>query len=479
MNFRDEARRCPPREHPWRRGLVALLVVLSTTANSGAEGTTAKSQVPSVTFVHLPDGARALPELGAEVARLPISEPSFVAVTSIAVPKDLKSVIGTKALETLRQEIRRNVAATVPLAKIHAKEALSPRDARTRARQASLPLVLLSPAIKSGELFLDVTVTKWPLKFWRRALAPEGVRTEALRVRVGAESLRHLFPVAKDVVTGSSIVKSPLSAPVAIACGDIDGDGQRDLAVVGRHLIVLGELYPDSFKEKARQTWQDLSAVHGAPLRAPLAAARIERGLLTVGLSDRTHTVHLGSALQVVGKSPRGYPLPGGRCLSFFPAGGLGREFDCQLPLKSVTAPPAPSPRAGEQLLDAYSNSTHQPKTGIFGSVTTSLTLGSSVAAIELALPSEQLVQLTLPGTGSALVSGDLDGNGTVEIISSSDSPPDSKDRLRVHTVRAGKLEKLAEIETSAIAALALCPFDGENPLTLVMATAEELWILK
>lgn len=467
------------RKRCWRASCV-FLVGFSIAAYSGADGgTTSKATDNSGDYRRLSDSARALPQLGGEVARLEIGEPSLVAVSRIIVPEELERVITTSGLEALRREIRQNVASTVPFAKIQTEEALSPSEARTRARQTGLPLVFLSSAIKSGDLFLEVTVTKWPSKFWRRVLAPEGTTTEALRLRVGAESLRGLFPVAKRFVRKRTTIKSPISAPVALACGDIDEDGHPDLAVIGRHSIVLGALSLESFREKTRRDWEDLSKVHGSPLRSPLAAARIENKLLTVGLSDRAQTVHLNEHLARVGYSARGYPLSGGQCLSYSAEGLMMPAINCQTPQKDPPARLALTPMDSDQALDAYASRSFLTESGVAGSITTQLPLGASDASVEVALPSEQLIELVLEGTGASIVNADINGDGTVEIISSSGSAPGAADHLRIHTVLDRRIVKVTEVATSSIFALAVCPFDGENPLTLVMATAEELWILK
>lgn len=465
------------RDSRWRVFPV-LLLGLSLAAYAAAETTPRAAELSSSDFRLIASGASVFPQLGSEVARMAVGEPSFVAVTSVRVAGEFGASINPSALRALRTEIRKNVAATVPLAKIQVEEALTPIEARGRARRARLPLVLFEPTIQSGSLFLQVTVTKWPQKFWRRALTPAGVTTETLRLRVGAGSLRALFPPAQGPIKKRATMKSPLSAPIALSCGDIDEDGQLDLAVVGRHSIVLGALDGANFREKARRTWEGLSNVAGSPLRAPLGSARIENGLLTVGLSDRAETVHLGSNLETAGYSPRGYPLPGGACLSFFADGGMGNKFDCQVPEEVAPSAQVSSEGSGVSM-DAYALSTFPTPSGVSGSLTSVLSRGKSEVSLELELPSEQLVRLTLPDTGTALVSGDLDGNGTIEVITSSSSESGAPDRLRIHTLLNKQLQKLAEFETSAISAVAICPFDGSNPLTLVMITGGELWLLK
>jgi hypothetical protein len=461
-----------------KRALYALLLGLSCATHAAAESTTSQATGAPEEFRQLSETAPALSQLAGEVARLRIGEPSFVAVTSLRAADSFATSISPSALEELRTAIRKNVAAAVPLAKIQAEEPLSPLEARSRARRARLPLVLLEPTIKLGSLFLEVTVTKWPQKFWLRSLAPKGVTTETLRLRVGGDALRALIPPAKGPIKRRASFKSPIPAPVALSCGDIDNDGQLDLAFIGRNSIVLGVLSGATFSETARRTWEGLSDVSGTPLRAPLASARMENGLLTVGLSDRAETVHLGSDLKTVGKSPRGYPLPGGDCLSFSQSGGLGPEFSCRVPEETASEPQR-TPEVDGASQDAYAFSAFSTPSGVSASLTSTLPKGEAEGRLELSLPSEQLVRLNLPHTGSVLLSGDLDGNGTIEVISSSDSAPGTPDRLRIHTLVGKELRELASFETNSISAVALCPFLGSNPLTLVMVSGGELWLLQ
>lgn len=477
MSQLGAARRMARPRDPQKRVLFALLLGLSCATAAAAE-TAPQARVSPKEFRRLSDSAPALTQLGGEVARLAIGEPSLVAVTSLKTADSFAAGISPSALEELRAAIRKNVAAAVPLAKMQAEEPLSPLEARSRARRARLPLVLLEPTIQLGALFLEVTVTKWPQKFWLRARAPEGVATETLRLRVGGEALRALIPPAKGPIKKRASQKSPLPAPVALSCGDIDNDGQLDLAFVGRHSIVLGVLSGTTFSETARRTWEGLSDVSGAPLRAPLASARMEDGLLTLGLSDRAETVHLGRDLKTLGKSPLGYPIPGGDCFSFSPSGGLEQKFSCRISGRAASEPRR-APELDDAALDAYAFSTFLTPSGVAASLTSVLKRGESEVLLLLSLPSEQLVRLTLPNSGSALLSGDLEGNGTIEVVSSSDSAPGAPDRLRIHTLVGKELRELASFETNSISAVALCPFLGSNPLTLVLVSGGELWLLQ
>jgi len=128
---------------------------------------------------------------------------------------------------------------------------------------------------------------------------------------------------------------------------------------------------------------------------------------------------------------------------------------------------------------DAYAKSPVITSSGAVGSITAALPSGSSTLEIEIQLPSEAQLTLELPDTGSALAVADLDGDGNIEVVTSRASEEGAPDQLRIHSLQKGTLKQLTQLDMDPIGALAVCPFDGKNPLTLLVATEKELWILR
>jgi len=92
----------------------------------------------------------------------------------------------------------------------------------------------------------------------------------------------------------------------------------------------------------------------------------------------------------------------------------------------------------------------------------------------------------TLDGAGAQLAVGDLDQDGNPEILSSLDVPPGSTDAVVVRSwldrssAEATRPKEVLRVPAAAgVRALAVCPPDGPGRSPFVVATADEMWVVR
>ncbi len=437
------------------------LGVLAVTSGALAESAASSGQVSS---------GSTLTRLAQKVGSLPLGRPSLVAVTPT-----LAADLGKQELTELTERIRAVVAAAVPGARVRLSQALSAAQARQRARELDLSLVLLSPGLRAGELHLDVDVIEWPTPFWARVLSPEGTVTNhwALREPADAEVRRHL-PHPKGLLGSVLKVPAPLPGSLALACGDVGPDGGQALVLVGRRDIEIGRLDDGRWSRLARTSWDILSPLSPHPQREPVASVALVSGRLRVGSSDRAYAVELDRSLNPVAYAPQALPLASGECLEISQTGFSEVPGSCGFgpsrPVFSAIAPPGSG-------LELFYQTTLTTAQGTSLSLVLKAPIGSP-PELWVVQPAADLLQIPLPEVGSQVAIADLDGDFVPELISSKRVRPPTEDALLIQRLEAGKLSLAAELPAGPISALTVCPFFGRNPQTLVAAVGDELWLI-
>src|SRR5262249_30831986 len=128
---------------------------------------------------------------------------------------------------------------------------------------------------------------------------------------------------------------------IALACGDIDGDGGMELAVVSRARVQIGHIKAGRFVAARSVNWSALSPRAPAPLREPIGGAAFgageRRGRLYVGTTDRGG-VELDESLAVRAQL-RGIPLfdAGAGCAT--PAAEVGAFEGAIVPCERDASP--------------------------------------------------------------------------------------------------------------------------------------------
>lgn len=451
-----------------RAGLLLTVLFLA----QAALGTDFSGAPGEKEVVYLEGSGPSLTQLGQAVAELGIDSASVVVV---AAPQIADSAAPTdkQVLEALRLEVRKGVAALVPRAKYQEPKALASIEARALARTRDLALTFIEPKLRAGQLELTLTVRNWSPSFWLRALAPSGVVIHRARFSVPAdEQVRRVFPREKKLLVRKKRGKMPVSSPLAVSCGDL-GQGRQEILIVGRQEIVIGAFAGERFAVRARAPYGNLSPIAAAPLRAPMGAATITRRGVLVGNSDREDLLLLDAQLRIRGRGGRAYPLGGDRCAVFSEA-GLSPEVTTCPQISLSTEPKRSSLRTGESL-DLLSIGTLSQISGVSKNFTAKLAAGETAAelAVFSSLSGEKVVQLK--GLGAQAALGDVDGDGMMDLVASRGETEGEPDLLSVLTHLESEPAPLARHEMPPIHALALCPFSGKNPLSLVVASGDDL----
>jgi hypothetical protein len=388
-------------------------------------------------------------------------------VVAAAAAGDARVALPTRLTQKLAELVATRLGSGAQVS----TQALSLADARRQASSAR-GLVYLSVALYRDRLDVSGDAFAGAGHFWQR------VRSPGLHLAAHAFSsspldpeLRALFPPIPLVVT--RIDKATLADRdlVAVACGDLRGDGSSEIVVLGRRRIQVGRLEHGHFAARASLNWADLSAVAPSPLREPIGACALpEPGRLRVGLSDRADALELSGNLSVEQRWHGAMPWPGGGCTR---RAGLG--YDGQ-----VRACPGTPFTAGADFtfaVDAFA-SRALPSAG--GQMHT-LKVARAVGADEALVLDSLRAAVKLPSVGAQLAIGDLDDDGLPEIVSSSPTLDRKADQLVVRTLSDnGQLrERLRVPVPSGIDALAVCPAEGQTMAPLVAATGDGIWVIR
>jgi hypothetical protein len=384
--------------------------------------------------------------IGCSLAQQLALPPGGASVTVLAVKSDRE----LPTPDVLRERVQNAVTA-----------ALNPRGAETQAARSRLHLsVELSIEKSAGVLRVTADVRR-TTGLWQRVrhAKPSAERHGFVEAPLDAE-LRALIPPPPLVVSEVLKLKAPERGIVALACGPLRSDGGQELALVSRANIRVGRVVGRAFQERKRAAWSALSAVAPTPLREPIASAEITpQGALRVGLSDRKDGLELSRELSVLGRFEGLMPAPGGGCVERSSLGVLARFQGC-------SSPGATTGRTQPTTLDALAG-------------VPSAQLGRDLTSGKLSGARPELSQAT-NHVGAQLAMGDADSDGDPELAYSADTLEGAKDRLTVVTLQDKKLTPRFELAAPSISAVAICgQREGPGMATLVLATGDELWLIR
>jgi len=372
---------------------------------------------------------------------------------------------------TVSERLAQLVAAKLGASAQPSKQPLTLQQAQ-QAANASRGLIYLSVSLFRDRLDVSADVFIGAGHFWQRIKNP-GLKLKAHAFTTSAldPELRALFPAIPLVVSRVDKAQTAERDILALACGDLRGDGSSEIATVGRRRVQVGRLERGRFAPRASLNWSENSAVAPSPLREPIATSAVpEPGRLWVGLSDRADGLDLSGSLKVEHKWPALMPWPGAGCTRRSGIGYEGKARAC------------PGSRAVPEVdfgavVDAFDSRALTNRSGQVHMLRVARPVGADFARALDSLQPEVIV----PNVGAQVAIGDLDEDGLPEIVSSSPSLDRRADQLLVRTLTDnGQLrERLRVPVPSGIDALAICPGDGRAMAPLALATGDGIWLLR
>ena len=356
-------------------------------------------------------------------------------------------------------------------------------DARVAAR-GERSFVHLLVEIRGGKLRVTADVFPVPRTVWARIRDPEpGPFAHAFAEAPLDAEIRGFLesvPLAKANVTRGQNFESDV---VALACGDIDGDGALEILSTSRRRVTTLRLREGKVLPLRSRSWSDLSPLHPSPLREPIGlAGLVERRddgvawFVDVGVSDRAKALRLDAELVVVAPVA-GFPVSSGE------ASGCARIVSGWLtgplvPCWSGETVIAPAIAGNFDVLAAASLVTPR------GQRFTVLAGRNDRGVVEVRDDAGHVDTIT--GAGAQLAVGDLDQDGDPEILSGLDVANALEDAVVVRTWaraaagEAGRPRELLRLPAAAgVRALAVCPPDGPGRAPFVVATADEIWVVR
>jgi len=374
--------------------------------------------------------------------------------------------------------LARHVAGRLGPAVRSGKATKSLAEARADSKGAA-GLIYLMPSIEAGRLRIVADAYSIPKNVWARARAtqPGPIAHAQAQAPIDAEVRTFLKPLAFEQPV---IAKYAGSDPdiVALACGDLDGDGGADLITMTRGRVLQVRLGEGKVTRLKEVRWNDLAHIAPVPLRQPIGFASIvegptaaqPRGYLDVSISDRAGSLRLDAALAVIRKM-KGKAVPHGRTTA------CTWINDLLLGEKSLACSerePTPALAELRHRADAIA-STHL--IGADGAGVTIVALRKDSTLVLRDASGDKIIGRV----GAQLAIGDIDQDGALDVVTTIDTLAPRFDAVEVRTVHAkGTVERRFKVGVpSGVQAVAICPPDGPGRAPVVVATKEELWVLR
>lgn len=448
----------------WPAWLGALLATFFCAPPAGADPAR-----PSVGSACPQEQRNALDELACELAatlnRTATGAPRLVIAAAPGAPFENR---GARAL--VERLTRLTAARLGSGARAHAQPVTLPR-----ARALAAPVgrfVHIEPVLRAGRLEATADEYRAGGNIWRRAFDPEPkVLAHAFASRRADAEVRSLLPVTPLVVSRIDRVPAPEREVVALACGDIDADGNDEIVYVGRRRIAVGRFRGTTFTSISAVDWAALSPIAPSPLREPLAGVSFVSGRdILVGSSDRAYTVRLTPSLELIGRLPPVLPWPSGGCSPIGEVGVAGTIDGCR------PGDSAPRPELPERI-DALASFRFVDREGRLHAVFAARAQGDS----RVVLRDEARREAELDALGAQLAWGDLDGDAVPELVAGSDTLEPEQDRLRVLSWHSNEppAQRVEIPVPDGVTAVAVCPWQGSGLAPVVVASRKELWVIR
>lgn len=355
-----------------------------------------------------------------------------------------------------------------------------PGSARAHGQALALSLAHAAAKGKPAVVFLKVEVARGELRVvadafpvvangWDRIRLPPPppVGHAYASAPVDAEVRAGMPPIPLEQAHVTK-AKQDEGDVLAIACGDVDGDGSVELVTVTRERVAVGRVRAGKLAVERAAPWSKLAPRAPVPLREALAGAAVVRGQgVRVGITDRA-PVWLDASL-----APKellhGVPVGEDGCAMVDAAASSfgGPVTPCAGPIRSL-----PSLAEAPRRWDA----------GAFARVVDAR--GEEVVAVATREPNGRLglrvgaaTLRPLDGAGAQIALGDLDLDGAPDVVSSAAG---SDDVLSVHSLVGGELKpRLKVAAPGTIRAVCTCPPEERGLPAAVAVVGDEVWLVR
>jgi hypothetical protein len=405
--------------------------------------------------------ASAIANIAPEIAKGIAGVPKHAIVVVAPLISDLQTTRGDELALRVASQIATKIDADVRphTATLAAARALASRGPA---------LVFVQVEIAHGKIRVTADVYSALANSWDRVRSPAPPpRAHAFaESAIDAEVRTFLPPIPLEQARVHK-AKHDEGDVLAVACGDVDGDGGIEIVLVSRARVAVGRIKGNAFVPFAVAKWSAISARAAAPLREPIAGVQIEPNSgLFVGMSDRLPFALMADLKPAA--ALRGIPVAASganECaLVDTDDGAFARSpIECQGSAEHFESPVA--------RVDAFAE---------FDVITTEGATFPIVAAHDangkLFLVWHGAKQ-TIDGTGAQVAIGDLDQDGAPEIVTSSDR---SNDAISIATWTASGLKPRLLIPAPlGVHALAICPPELKGAPALVGVVGNEVWLVR
>lgn len=336
----------------------------------------------------------------------------------------------------------------------------------------SAGLVFVSAQIEKGELRATVDLYPVVANGWDRvrAAAPAPRAHAFANAPIDAE-IRTFLPVITLEQAQVHKAHHDETDVLAAACGDLDGDGGMEIALVSRARVavghVRGKIGEEKFIADKSANWSALASRVATPLREPLGGAVFGDGTLYVGTTD-WGGVALGSNLDAL-MPLRGIPIAssGKAMCAQVDAGSSGFSGD----LKACSPTSDASIAAPLPKFDTLAFADVVAKNGVVRQISTARG-GDEKLIARLGTASR-----SFDDAGAQVAVGDLDQDGIPEIVTTRNVVDDEIDVWSYDGTTTRERKKIPA--EGGVSALAVCPPEVNGVSALVAVVGSEVWIVR
>ncbi len=343
----------------------------------------------------------------------------------------------------------------------------------------SAGLVFVSAQIEKGELRATVDLYPVVANSWDRVrvTAPAPRAHGFASAPIDAE-IRTFLPVITLEQAQVHRAHHDETEVLAAACGDLDGDGGMEIAIVSRARVAVGHVHGKVGEEKfiadKFANWSALAPRVAVPLRDPIGGATFHGTSLLVGTTDRGG-VMLGKNLDVLAPLI-GIPFPSASiasCAKVDPNSSAfsGRMDDCIFTATTTAAHAHIGPAPRPEPFDVAASSLVVDKSG------TTRGVGGSRDPDGKLVVSLGNATRSFDDVGAQIAIGDLDQDGVPEIVTTKNSTDDAIDVWSFDGTTTRERKKIPAPD--GVSALAICPPEVNGIPALVAVVGSEVWIVR